>query len=553
MISTEFAPRVRAFKVRAWLLYLACSLVAVFPRLLSLDMPLERDEGAYACVADSIASGGIPYVETFDHKPPGIHYIYRWSFLVFGRSLAAPRVAAVLAVACACFLLAVLLGRHTGCTSAGIGAAFLLGFGSTAPSMAGPTANTEIFTLPLILVGVLFLSRLKEGPGFQGFAAGLAFGLGAMIKQPIALIGAATAAAAFWPLRLQWRTLLLAGTAFAIGAVLPFGTALGWYIGRGQLGPFWDCIYRYNSDYMGFVPWQRSLLNGWDVLLYVFHSEVILWMLALVGLFVRRRGPIPSLVHWTWLLASFGAVALGRSYYPHYFIFMLPVLAYGAGMVIARLAEARIGAFGTVAAIAGCSVFYHLPLWRIPGPDLSRMIYLNSDLFVRTRELGTFLHQHGRNDTAFVLGSEPELYFYASMRPVTRFIYSYPFSSNARNRSIYRRDLLQDLSCDTPEWLVVQTELFDWSSDQEFLRAVLRPMAQYRLMAVSRDGASDVFVGSAAIEEATRPNIPSKLLVFRRSLPAEASQMTLQLWATQAGLNLGCDGVSVSLGEECEE
>ena len=78
------------------MIILGFSLMAVIPRLFYLNVPFERDEGAYAYVSDTIDRGGLPYVDAFDHKPPIIYYIYNLSFKLFGRSIASPRIMAAL-------------------------------------------------------------------------------------------------------------------------------------------------------------------------------------------------------------------------------------------------------------------------------------------------------------------------------------------------------------------------------------------------------------------------------------------------------------------------
>ena len=42
----------------------------------ALDLPLDRDEGAYGYIGANLASGTIPYRDAFDHKPPGIYVFY---------------------------------------------------------------------------------------------------------------------------------------------------------------------------------------------------------------------------------------------------------------------------------------------------------------------------------------------------------------------------------------------------------------------------------------------------------------------------------------------
>jgi hypothetical protein len=57
-----------------------------------LTYPYGRDQGVFAVGADVIARGGVPYQDAWEMKPPGIFYLYLTSFVLFGRSMLAPRL-----------------------------------------------------------------------------------------------------------------------------------------------------------------------------------------------------------------------------------------------------------------------------------------------------------------------------------------------------------------------------------------------------------------------------------------------------------------------------
>lgn len=535
MAAVPVTPPRHSSTVRPWLLYLIASIIAVLPRLLSLDMPFERDEGAYACVADGLARGELPYVDVFDHKPPGIYYIYRASFALFGRTVVAPRLAALVAVGIAAFLLAQFIARRTGHLSAGLGSALLFGFASTSIAIAGPTANTEVFTLPFIVAGVALLTALPLRPGLTALGAGLAFGIAAMIKQPAALIGAATAAAALLGLRKQPVVMFRAGGAFALGATIPFAGFCGLYASQGNFTPFWDCFYRYNSDYVAILPWRYSLHLGWTNLLRLFHDEFLLWGLALAGFVLPRRQPSSGNFFWVWLLSSTGAVALGRTYYSHYFVFLLPALACGVGLALARLTEAGLGACRLVLLLTASGLLFYYPQWKLSGSELNEAIYQDT-LFVQAQALGRQLYESGRGDTAFILGAEPEIYFHAEFRPVSRFIYGYPLITPNRHRVKYRREVQAALAATPPEWLIVQPGLFDWQQGEAFLASVLTPFANYRLVAIERPDLPEIVTAPPALSAALRSGLANRLLVFRR----QGSDATpdLRAWASAIGLPL---------------
>lgn len=56
-------------------------------RIRLLDTPLERDEGAYAYMAQLILQGIPPYVKSINVKMPGFYAAYALVMAIFGQSL----------------------------------------------------------------------------------------------------------------------------------------------------------------------------------------------------------------------------------------------------------------------------------------------------------------------------------------------------------------------------------------------------------------------------------------------------------------------------------
>jgi len=70
------------------LLALACVLLVV--RLPSLVQPMGADQGLYAYVGERIRSGGMPYRNGWDQKPPAIHVTYAAMRAILPRDAAVP-------------------------------------------------------------------------------------------------------------------------------------------------------------------------------------------------------------------------------------------------------------------------------------------------------------------------------------------------------------------------------------------------------------------------------------------------------------------------------
>ena len=71
------------------LLALACVLLAV--RLPSLVQPMGADQGLYAYAGERILTGGLPYRDAWDQKPPAVHLSYALMRAIVPRDAAVPR------------------------------------------------------------------------------------------------------------------------------------------------------------------------------------------------------------------------------------------------------------------------------------------------------------------------------------------------------------------------------------------------------------------------------------------------------------------------------
>src|SRR4030095_5884077 len=94
-----------------WLGALGVLVLATMLRAPVASLPLERDEGEYAYIAQRWMAGDVPYRDVFDQKPPGIFAFYAAAFALGGESPAAVRFAAQLWIAAGLAALAALGAR----------------------------------------------------------------------------------------------------------------------------------------------------------------------------------------------------------------------------------------------------------------------------------------------------------------------------------------------------------------------------------------------------------------------------------------------------------
>ena len=88
--ASPFDPRLR------WLFHgLLIGAALLLTRYHFLDVPLERDESAYAYMGKLALEGGAPYRDFYEMKPPLIFYAYAVLVKVFGFSFVGLRWAAM--------------------------------------------------------------------------------------------------------------------------------------------------------------------------------------------------------------------------------------------------------------------------------------------------------------------------------------------------------------------------------------------------------------------------------------------------------------------------
>lgn len=404
-----------------------------------LQEPLERDEGAYGYAAQVLLDGGVPYRDSFDHKPPLVYFIYAVIVKIAGPTLTGVRLftlgwglLAVLAVGGAGWLL---WGR-----GAGLAAAFLYALFSGGPLIYGTSANTETFmVLPLLLALLCFICQQRDlrpnGAAVPWlFLAGLFSGLAVMLKQT-----AVFNMLVFLPFLLRGRRglarrlLQLAAGA----AVVPLLLA-AYFAVRGAWSDFFYCTVLVNKKYLATVPggfWTR-LSEGLAITFNIALLEnAWLWIFSLLalGLIMRRDRRRENILVVLWGFASLLAVTLSGLFLGHYYIQVIPALCLLSAYGIVEFKQ-RADLYKKAALIFLCHIplIYVLP-FQTPfylkySPERISELKYKSRRFAVSRRLAQELQGILKpEDTIFVWAANPELYFYLAKRAPTRYFTYLPW------------------------------------------------------------------------------------------------------------------------------
>ena len=462
-----------------------------------LGAPFERDEGEYAHAADLLASGGLPYRDTFLQKPPGIFLVYAAVQSIAGRSDTAIHLSALASYLGAVLVLAA-LARRLGGDLAGVLAALLAALGFLSPLNEPHPANTEAFLILPATAAYAILVRAWDVARAGGVrhrlvrlasASGLCLGIASLFKQvalahaPHLLLG--------WLLvaRLRRDSSVLA-LAFVATTILPWVLALSPWWAAGALGDFLEGVLLHNLRYVAFNPEGGfgELLARRVAVASLFDR--LFWIAGVAGAVAlaalgRRRG---AFVAAGWLATAVLGVSAGGYFRGHYLLQAVPPLALSAALAASSLPSplALVAATGLVAtwvaarpvdigADAAAQSFARYAGMRFAnGPAIGRI--LASDAAARGWR------------TLFVLGSEPQLLHYSGLLAVTRWVIASPLTGGHAGSRERQEETWEAVRRAHPDYVVVSvpaavpmfrhSDTFLWGRVVDLVRRDYEPLGK---------------------------------------------------------------------------
>ena len=263
---------------------------------------------------------------------------------------------------------------------------------------------------------------------------------------------------------------------FGLGMVLPFGlTCLGLAL-AGFFPEFWFWTFTYARSYVTSITWSEGIHYLHDFLRDQFDLSLGFWMITAVGLplaFFDRGSRNRAVFATVFCLCSFLGTATGLYFRPHYFILMLPGFALIQGMaVIAMQQVLRFRALENVLkslpvilfiTVLAWVVFYHsLIFFRLSPIEACQNLYPWNP-FVESLAVARYIREHSTEKARIaVIGSEPQIYFYAQRRSATGYIYTYALMERQPNALKMQHEMMREIEAARPEYLVFVIYGFSW-------------------------------------------------------------------------------------------
>lgn len=386
-----------------------------------LLQPLYTDAGVFLHAGSRILEGGVPYLDVWDHKGPGIALFAALGLWLEPKSgLGALSLESLLVAGALSLVVSRLARDHApwAATMAGLFIAACLArfyeFGLL----------TETVFLP---VQALALLAFADRPGRRkALVLGAALAWGLLLRPNLALTPAVLGAASLWSLwRKQPRAIpgwLLHG---GVAAAFPLALVAGWLGTHGALAAAWDQAVVFNLHYIGeHDAGFRAVMLA--MIAYTLLESGLL-PLALAGAATVRgrtndRLLVGSVLAFT---AELAFLALSGRMFAHYLVVLLIPGGVLVTVALDRLAARADGrrwprdlAMTAMSALVLFNLGRHyaetFPRWPAWKQDQERLV--------------AFIAAHSApGDTLLVLGLQPGLHVLSGREAPTRYAYQSAF------------------------------------------------------------------------------------------------------------------------------
>jgi hypothetical protein len=497
-------------------------------RIRLLQIPLERDEGEFAYMGQLMLQGIPPYLLAYNMKFPGIYAAYALVMAVFGQTIAGIHLGLMVVNAVAIILL-YLLTRRLFDNVAGVVAAACYAVLSVSPSVLGTSAHATQFIVPLALGGTFLLIQGLDSNKYSTlFVSGLLYGLALTMKQHAVLFIVFGLIYLVWSIAkkhpFDLKKLVKGISLFILASAIPFIVSCAILYGMGVFPKFWFWTFTYASQYVSEIPLSVGMRN------FIISAPRAIspwvWATAGVGLttiFWNQKARANAVFLIGFSLFSFLSVCPGFFFRNHYFVTVLPAVTLLAGVAASATRRFLSNKKMPIAiqiiplmVIAGVvilpmSVFTRFFFTAAPA-EACRMMY-GENPFPESIEIGEYIKNHSTEDDKIaVIGSEPQIYFYADRKSATGYIYVYGLMEPQDFASRMQREMIQEIEKARPIYIVFVNVPYSWlvrrNSDMTLIRWAQRYLdLDYHIVGfadINPNGISRVYWNDESIRNGPR-------------------------------------------------
>lgn len=410
------------------------------------------DSSVFMYVAKVILRGGMPYVDTFDHKGPLLYIIDVFGLLINERwGIWLLEWITILIVFVFAYKIARLLECGRLASSAVVALTMVVLYGY----FEGGNFTEEYACAFLMISLYLFLQFFRKGytTWWRLMCCGASFAAVCMLRiNMVALWGVMCIGVLIYNLKTHRgsKTWAFIGW-FLLGVAVLLIPIVIWLWAKGALIPFVEDYFGFNAMYSG-DEMRASLANVAKAVKHfcVGRSLIITWPIFLYFC-IRER----SMVNWLCLIAlvlSVLAVCISGQKYAHYGITFCPLVVYALARFSATMehgffAKSKIKALhkiGMVVALVGLTgALFVRPIYHMTRDILS--IPLSATVVAEEQKIADVIKEHtDEEDLISVCGNRNAIYLLSDRMSASRYSYQFPIADiDPSIKEEYLNDLRQ--------------------------------------------------------------------------------------------------------------
>ncbi len=335
-----------------FLSFLMASIVLRF-HTFSLTV-IDWDETIHLMISMSLLEGHAPYLEMWDHKPPGLHLLFALGLTIFRDPIFTIRILTCIAVSITSlglFKIVIQLNKNSFPTAIMAGLLFTV----FSLSNGGLAANAELFFTPLVIFALYFLLGIKQIPTRLGEAGtlrllliGLLLGLAFQIKFLVAFDICAFVVALLVLLLKRRETQIVRKWTLGVSLIVIFPiiflVGVGcYYFFIGHFDDFYFANFKSNQIYG--ASYAFNPINMVRAFTEQIGGHYFVWIGAFSALFLlfkNRKSTSDGestcvLILGLWILIDMPGICLTKQYWSHYFLQLYPALCLLTALLVAKL------------------------------------------------------------------------------------------------------------------------------------------------------------------------------------------------------------------------
>lgn len=487
-------------------------LIAVFLIIFLLRLPwaghivIDWDESVYFTVSQDIVHDGSLYQTTWDGKGPLLFFILVPVIKLFGANIFALRIFTTMYVILS-MLFIYLIVKTVVKTKASVLAP--LCYGMFFMKFGGLASNRELFMMLPAIIATFFFFKYIESE-FTGewklFFCGI-FSAAAVLTVQTAFFSVAIFPATLALRKLTSRDYLWKSFArdilwYSAGAFILSAVVLLYFIVHNSLYDFYFAFYGYNQKHMSGISIQTGLQRLWEFLKLEGFSDLIT-VLGLVGVVlcyarskIKKQKFMTNFLFGLFLFSLIG-VFWARNMFGHYYLQMsLPfsiMISFAVSLLPLNRLELNKIIYSVVLAVIAITLSFNILVMLYLGIFILLLMLATDEhqiktfngvvcitiiilIFYSASSISNILSQPKNendelikvsalvanhtlsNDTIFVLGGEPVIYFLADRRPAVKYFVWYYYRDLLDSMGMTMNETLSELRNKKPEYFVYHNE-----------------------------------------------------------------------------------------------